>query len=107
MGDRGSERSAEDESDVRWRMGGLAEQLTASGLQATVHETHHVFDITATLQQPERKDVDVVIDEDGYTEVRYWADPAASPEETVAVIVRTLAVITGTELAQPKRRPST
>lgn len=107
MGDLESDSAPEDEADVRGRMDALAEQLAAKGLQTTVHVTHRVFDITATLRQPERKDIDVVIDEDGYTELRYWADPAASPEQSVAVIIRALAAITGTEPSQSGRPPPT
>lgn len=85
----------------------LAEQLVASGLQARVHQIRREFYITATLHASGRKDIEVVIDEDGYTELRYWADRAASAEQTTDVIDRALAAITATPPSQSERLPPT
>jgi len=38
--------------------------------------------------------VDVIVDEDGYTELRYWADPVATPAEVAYAITSALAAIT-------------
>jgi hypothetical protein len=38
--------------------------------------------------------VEIIYDEDGYTQVSYWSDPAA-PDQAAAVLTRALAAITG------------
>lgn len=100
MGDPGPGSWSEDAADARERMDALVEALTAGGLHATLHATHGAFDITATLHQPGHRDIDVVIDEDGYVELRYWTDPAASSEQVVTLIFRALAAISTGPLGQ-------
>jgi len=102
-----SDNTPEDEADVRERMDGLAAKLVAQGLHSTVQVVRRECYIAATLHRPGHKNIDLVIDADGYTELRYWADLAASPEQTVSVILRALAAITGTELSQSERPPPT
>jgi hypothetical protein len=76
----------------RW-MRAIAAGLGAGGLVAEVHQTREVLDITATLQRPGGKPVEVVVDEDGYVELRYWNRPGANPEQVTTVILRALATI--------------
>jgi len=57
----------------------VAAQLSAAGLVTVVQETSAGLDLTATSHQPGRKEVEVVVDEDGYAELRWWADPGATP----------------------------
>jgi hypothetical protein len=80
------------EATARW-MRAIATGLTAAGLTADVNVTRGVLDITATLQRPGGKPAEVVVDEDGYIELRYWNRPGATPEQISAVIVRALAAI--------------
>src|SRR5215472_15014278 len=47
----------------------------------------------ATLRQPGQREIEVAIDADGYTELRYWASPDVTPTHTVATITSALAVI--------------
>jgi hypothetical protein len=105
MGNAKSGSSYEKKADIKARMDALAAELRANGLDAKVHVTHGTTDITATLPQSGRKDSHVVIDEDGYTELRYWADPAADPGQAVAAVLRALAVIA--EAFQPGQPPPT
>jgi hypothetical protein len=70
MNDQESDSAAEDKAAIRGRMDALATELTANGLPATVHVAYGVFDISVTLHQPGQKDINIVIDEDGYTELR-------------------------------------
>ena len=77
------------------QMRAIAAELTAAGLNAHVHQASEVLDITATLSRAGRKDSHVIIDEDGYVELRYWNDPAATPAQIAVTITRALAAITG------------
>jgi hypothetical protein len=74
-------------------MRAIAAGLGAGGLVAEVNQTRGVLDITATLQRPGSKPAEVVIDEDGYVELRYWNRPGATPEQVTTVILRALATI--------------
>ena len=47
----------------------------------------------ATLRRPGQREVEVAIDADGYTELRYWASLEIAPTHTVATITSALAVI--------------
>jgi len=87
--------------DSAARMDAVAAALTAAGLTAQVHVTRGVLDVTATWQPGEGKAAEVIVDDDGYVEVRYWNHPWATPEQTAAVIVRALAAITATQRTQP------
>jgi hypothetical protein len=75
------------------RMGAIATGLVAAGLAARVHNTRGVLDVAATLDWPGGKATEVIADEDGYVEVRYWNDPDATPEQVTAVITAALAAI--------------
>ena len=66
----------------------------AVGLTTQLHNTQGVLDITATMHQPGSKEIDVVVDEDSYVEIRYWSDPAATPAQLVGIISRALITIT-------------
>jgi hypothetical protein len=58
-----------------------------------VHNTHGVLDITARLDQPAGKGVEVICDDDGYTQVSYWNPPDATPAQVTAIIAAVLAAI--------------
>lgn len=76
----------------RW-MRAIAAGLGSGGLVAEVNQTRGVLDINATLRRPGGKPVEVVVDEDGYVELRYWNRPGATPEQVTTVILRALATI--------------
>jgi hypothetical protein len=46
-----------------------AAELASAGLAAGVLQTRDVLDVTASLREPGRKDVEVIVDEDLYVEV--------------------------------------
>src|SRR5262245_11205356 len=50
-------------------------------------------DLTAKLHQPGQRELGVVIDADGYTELRYRASVNVTPAQTVATITSALAII--------------
>ena len=75
------------------RMSAISTGLAGAGLAAVVHDTRGVLDVTATLDRP-GKATEVIVDEDGYVEIRYWNNPDATPEQVTAVITSALAAIT-------------
>jgi hypothetical protein len=77
------------------RMRAIAAGLQAAGLDARLHDTRGVLDITATLYNGGGKGTDVTVDEDGYVQICYWNDPGATPAQIIAIISRALAAITG------------
>ena len=83
--------------DAAARMHAVAAALTTAGLTAHVHVTRGVLDVTATLERPDAKAAEVIIDDDGYTEIRYWNQPSATPPQVATVIVRALAAIIATQ----------
>jgi hypothetical protein len=74
-------------------MDALAAELRAAGLAVEVHETQGVLDITASLDPPGCKTIEVIADQDGYTEIRFWHQPDAPPPQMAATIMRALAAI--------------
>jgi hypothetical protein len=80
--------------DTATRMHAIAAALTGAGLAARVNQTQGLLDITASLGQPGGKPIEVIVDEDKYTQVSYWNPPAASPAQIAATIAAVLAAIT-------------
>jgi hypothetical protein len=72
---------------------GLAAALRAGGLTAQLNETAGCLDVTVTVQHPGRKPTDVIVDEDGYIEIRWWSSPDATAQQVAGVITRALATL--------------
>jgi hypothetical protein len=87
--------------DTAARMDAVAAALTGAGLAAQVNQTQGLLDIIASLAQPGGKPIEVIVDEDKYTQVSYWNPPVATPAQIAATIAAVLAAITshGTTLA--------
>jgi hypothetical protein len=75
-------------------MRATAAALAAAGLDAKVHSTRGVLDITASRHQPGGRSVEIVVDEDGYAQISYWNAPGATAAQLAAVITAALAAIT-------------
>jgi hypothetical protein len=75
----GPSRAAGSGGETERRMRAITAGLTAAGLVSCLNVTRGVLDITATLERPGGKPSQVIIDEDGYIEVRYWNRPDATP----------------------------
>jgi hypothetical protein len=85
----------EDPDEVMQRMLILTGLLTAAGLTAALNVTRETPDITARLPQPGGRDITVVIDDDGYIELRFWASPGTTPSQITTTLTRAVSVITG------------
>jgi hypothetical protein len=81
------------------RMRGIAAGLSDAGLDVCLNETRGVLDVTATLDRPGAKVSEVVVDQDGYVELRYWNQRSATPEQITLVVVRALAAIAAAQRA--------
>jgi hypothetical protein len=84
----------DDRAGTAARMRAIAAALTAAGLDAHVHETRGVLDITATWHRPGSKPVEIIYDEDDYAQISYWSAPGATPTQIVAIISQALSAIT-------------
>ena len=83
-----------DPDEALQRMLIITGLLTAAGLTAAFNVTREIPDITARLPRPGGRDITIIIDDDGYIELRYWASPGATPSEVTTTITRAVAVVT-------------
>lgn len=85
----------EDPDEVVQRMLILTGLLTAAGLTAALNVTQETPDITARLPQPGGRDITIIIDDDGYIELRFWASPGTTPSQITTTLTRAINAITG------------
>ena len=99
--------SDEPRSTGAARLHEIAARLTAVGLATHLHRTRAGTDLTATLHLPGYHDIEVIADEDGYIELRYWCSLSSTPAANVATIARLLEELTTSQsLASRARRAS-
>ena len=79
------------------RLHEIAAGLTTVGLVTQLHRTRAGTDLTATLRLPGYHDVEVIADEDGYTELRYWSSLNSAAAAHVATIARLLEALTSSQ----------
>lgn len=82
--------SPEPRSQGAARLHEIAARLTKTGWITRLYRTRAGTDLTATLHPPGHRDIQVIADEDGYTELRYWASPVTTPAAAVAAIASVL-----------------
>jgi hypothetical protein len=87
-----------DPQTAGW-MHAIAADLSVAGLDARVHDTRGVLDVTASLDLPGGRPVEVIQDDDGYCQVSFWHPPGATPAQVTATITAVLAVIIGQDAA--------
>jgi hypothetical protein len=51
-----------------------------------------------------KREAEIIIDEDGYAELRYWNPPGTTPAEATATALRALSAVIGT-MPAPRLRP--
>jgi hypothetical protein len=54
------------------------------------------LDVTAISQLPGRATAEIMLDEDGYAEIRWYTNPAAAADDVTAAITRILAAVAAT-----------
>lgn len=73
----------------------IAADLAATGLAASTNGNNVTgLDVTATAAHPGRSPAELMLDEDGYAEVRWFTSTSARPAEVTAGIIRVLAAVT-------------
>lgn len=75
--------------------------LTAAGLTTRLNQSASGLDVTAVIHSPDRKPAEVIVDEDGYVELRWWTNPGATPQHVTATITSALTAVTGIPPATP------
>jgi hypothetical protein len=74
-------------------MRAIAAGLAANGLTASLHDSRAGLDVSATARPPGQREAEIVIDEDGYSELHYWNPPGAGPDQITATALRALAAV--------------
>jgi hypothetical protein len=83
-----------DPEESLQRMLVLTGLLSAAGLTASLNVTRDIPDVTARLPQPGGRDITVIVDDDGYIELRFWARPGTGPSHITSTLTRAIRVIT-------------
>ncbi|HEX9354841.1 MAG TPA: SAM-dependent methyltransferase [Streptosporangiaceae bacterium] len=83
-----------DPEESLQRMLVLTGLLSAAGLTASLNVTRDIPDVTARLPQPGGRDITVIVDDDGYIELRFWARPGTSPSHITTMLTGAIRVIT-------------
>jgi hypothetical protein len=78
------------------RMRAMAAELTAHGLTTHLTDSRAGLDLTATLSPSGKREAELILDEDGYAELRYWNPPGTPPAQVTATALRALQAVTGT-----------
>jgi anti-sigma regulatory factor (Ser/Thr protein kinase) len=86
------------------RLRTMAADLAAHGLTTHLTDSRAGLDLTATLSPSGRREAELIIDEDGYAELRYWIPVGTPPAEVTAAALRALNAVTSTA-PNPGRRP--
>src|ERR1700746_1428942 len=76
------------------RLHEIAPRLAEVGVVTHLHRTRTGTDLTATLHPAGHRDIQVIVDEDGYTELRYWASLSTTPSAAVTTIASALEALT-------------
>ena len=76
------------------RMRAIAADLAAHGLTTHLTDSRAGLDLTATLSPSGRREAELIIDEDGYAELRYWIPAGTPPAEVTAAALRALNAVT-------------
>lgn len=98
-------RARPDDPDAQARadwIRGIDAALDAAGLAPRLSQTAGGLDVTATIHQPGRRPAEVVVDEDGYLEIRWWSDPGVAPQQVAAAITSALSALAPAAAGSPR-----
>jgi hypothetical protein len=84
----------DDAEGIVSRMRAVADELTAAGLAVSLSQSRAVVEVSASLHLEGRREIEATVDEDGYTELRFWQKPNATPAQIGATISRALDAVT-------------
>lgn len=80
-------------------MRAITGRLTAAGLETRLEAECCVRYIVATTpagsEHGRAGSIEVVVDDDGYVELRWWIQPPATPAEVTDAILRAVTALTG------------
>ena len=68
--------------------------LTAAGLTACLNVTRDIPDVTARLPMPGGRDIEVIIDDDGYVELPFLRRSRNQPEPITTTVTLAITAIT-------------
>src|SRR6266702_2694012 len=88
------------------RLQEIAAELATLGLVTRLHRTRAGTDLTATLHPHGCRELQVIVDEDGYTELRYWASLVSAPAAAVATIANVLELLTASQSLAGRVEPT-
>lgn len=88
------------------RLHAVAAGLAAHGMTTHLHDSRYSLDLTARFCAPGERETEIVLDEDGYAEVRFWIHAGAEPDEITALALRVFAAVTGTTLQAQSAPPA-
>jgi hypothetical protein len=83
--------------DVPSTMRAIADGFAAAGMDTRLHETYGTIEVTAVDRE---RDIEAIVGDDGYVELRYWRTPGALPAQVCATIASAIAAI-ASETAPP------
>lgn len=87
-------------NDPAARIRAIAAGLAAAGVTAATNGNHITgLDVTATSQPPGLARTQIMLDEDGYAEIRWYTNPHAPARDVTAALTRILAAINDTPSA--------
>jgi hypothetical protein len=89
--------------DVLSTMRAIADGLSAAGLDIHLHETYGTIEVMAVDRE---RDIEAIIGDDGYVELRFWRTPGALPAQVCATIARAIGAITSETAPPGERRPA-
>jgi hypothetical protein len=93
-------------SDPAARIRAIAAGLTSAGITADTHGNNLTgLDVTATSQPSGCAAAEIMLDEDGYAEIRWYTNPSAPAAEVTTALIRILAAITATPSALAPASP--
>jgi hypothetical protein len=87
-------------NDPADRIRAIADGLTAAGITAATNGNHITgLDVTATTQPPGHARTQIMLEEDGYAEIRWYTNPHAAAHDVTTALTRILTAINATPSA--------
>jgi hypothetical protein len=98
--------AAEADRNNTERVRAVQAELSAHGLTTHMTDARAGLDLTATLAPARLRRPEFWIDEEGYSELRYWNPPDATPAQIAATALRAMEIVSNPALGEPGTRTS-